>query len=83
MILYAQNGRNARSRSVWTNEEQVPKLDVVGSSPISRSIKSTTYGCFFKHPIKDKRGIAEILSDGIRLRTVENSSLAKHLGMFR
>jgi hypothetical protein len=40
MILYAQNGRNARNRSICTNEEQVPKLDVVGSSPISRSIES-------------------------------------------
>jgi len=34
--------RNGRRCSLYSNECHIPKLDVAGSSPVSRSIKSTS-----------------------------------------
>ena len=38
-----QEDRRVRISSVMTNEAQLPKLDVAGSIPVSRSMFSTTY----------------------------------------
>ncbi len=35
--------RNGRTSSLFANDHCIPKLDVAGSSPVSRSNKSITY----------------------------------------
>src|SRR5262245_2032170 len=42
VVLYGQDGRNGRRSSLFTNDVQIPKLDVAGSIPVSRSLFSTS-----------------------------------------
>ena len=46
VVLYGQDVRNGRSNSLFANDVQIPKLDVAGSIPVSRSLFSITW----EHP---------------------------------
>src|SRR2546425_3449188 len=43
VVPYGQDGRSGRICSLFTKYAQIPKLDVPGSIPVSRSFLSKTY----------------------------------------